>query len=160
MSVPVFPYPCQHLFPDFFFNSHLNIYEVLRYTFYLLHLWLYVYPHVWFYIFLSFSVAFIEKEIENLKIIMPEHFFFWERERARACARAHKWTRGRERENAQRGSPKVGLMFYLKQGLCSPEVGLQLMNREITVRSWPEPKSELNRPSHPGAPCFSNVSKG
>ena len=49
-------------------------------------------------------------------------------------------TRGREKEREKPGSPKAGLKLirnrahtHPKWGSCSPDVGLQLRNREIVT---------------------------
>ena len=54
---------------------------------------------------------------------------------------AHKWGRGRGR--GDRGS-KAGSQMTTE----SPAWGLN----SRTTRSWPKPKSDINRMSHPGAP--------
>ena len=47
-------------------------------------------------------------------------------------SRERERERGRERE---KGSPEVGLMFYLKRGSSSLNMGLELTNCEIMTRA-------------------------
>ena len=69
------------------------------------------------------------------------YLFLGERERERASGG------GAERE----GDTESEAGSRLRAVGTEPDVGLELM-RLRAVRSWPEPKSDVNRLSRPGAP--------